>query len=99
MPVVFIATQDEVYEKVVSNIQEVKAMGPNPGRRHRRRHQGSGLGRPHFEIPKVDDALAPLLTVIPMQLLSYHIALMRGATWTNRATLPRVSPWNDRRAT
>ena len=79
MPVVFIATQDEVYEKVVSNIQEVKARG---GQILAVVTEGDtkvrALADHILEIPKVDDALAPLLTVIPMQLLSYHIALMRG---------------------
>ena len=79
MPVVFIATQDEVYEKVVSNIQEVKARG---GQVLAVVTEGDtkvrALADHILEIPKVDDALAPLLTVIPMQLLSYHIALMRG---------------------
>ena len=79
MPVVFIATQDEVYEKVVSNIQEVKARG---GQVLAVVTEGDtkvrALADHILEIPKVDDALAPLLTVIPMQLLSYHVALMRG---------------------
>ncbi|MDA0940211.1 MAG: glutamine--fructose-6-phosphate transaminase (isomerizing) [Bacteroidetes bacterium] len=79
MPVVFIATQDEVYEKVVSNIQEVKARG---GQILAVVTEGDTKVRSlvdHVvEIPKVHNALAPLLTVVPMQLLSYHIALMRG---------------------
>ena len=79
MPVIFIATQDEVYEKVVSNIQEVKARG---GQILAVVTEGDtkvrALADHILEIPKVDDALAPLLTVIPMQLLSYHVALMRG---------------------
>ena len=79
MPVVFIATQDEVYEKVVSNIQEVKARG---GQILAVVTEGDtkvrALADHVLEIPKVHEALAPLLTVIPMQLLSYHIALMRG---------------------
>ena len=79
MPVVFIATQDEVYEKVVSNIQEVKARGGQilaivtEGDR-----KVPSLAEHVLEIPKVDDALTPLLTVVPLQILSYHIALKRG---------------------
>ena len=79
MPVIFIATQDEVYEKVVSNIQEVKARGGqilaivNDGDTKVR-----ALADHVLEVPKVHEALAPLLTSVPMQLLSYHIALMRG---------------------
>ena len=79
MPVIFIATQDEVYEKVVSNIQEVNARG---GRILAIVTEGDVKVRKMadhiIEVPKVDDALAPLLSVIPMQLLSYHIALLRG---------------------
>ena len=79
MPVVFIATQDEVYEKVVSNIQEVKARG---GQILAIVTEGDtkvrSLADHVIEIPKVHDALTPLLTVVPLQLLSYHIALLRG---------------------
>ena len=79
MPVIFIATQDEVYEKVVSNIQEVKARG---GQILAVVTEGDtkvrALADHVIEVPKVHEALAPLLTVLPMQLLSYHIALIRG---------------------
>ncbi len=79
MPVVFIATDDEVYDKVVSNIQEVRARG---GRLISIITEGDrtvpGLSDHVIEIPRCDDALAPLLTCIPLQLLSYHIAVMRG---------------------
>jgi glucosamine--fructose-6-phosphate aminotransferase (isomerizing) len=79
MPVIFIATQDEVYDKVVSNIQEVKARG---GRIFSIVTEGDkkvrALSDHVFEVPKIHEALAPLLTAIPMQLLSYHIALLRG---------------------
>ena len=79
MPVVFIANQDEVYEKVVSNIQEVKARG---GQILAIVTEGDkkvpSLADHVLEIPKVDDALTPLLTVVPLQILSYHIALKRG---------------------
>ena len=79
MPVIFIATQDEVYEKVVSNIQEVKARGGQilaivtEGD-----SQVKSLADHTIEVPRAHEALAPLLTSIPMQLLSYHIALLRG---------------------
>ena len=79
MPVIFIATQDEVYEKVVSNIQEVKARGGQilaivtEGDT-----QVKSLADHTIEVPRANEALAPLLTSIPMQLLSYHIALLRG---------------------
>ncbi|MDG2209682.1 MAG: SIS domain-containing protein, partial [Flavobacteriales bacterium] len=78
MPVFFIATMDEVYDKVVSNIQEVKARG---GRLVAIVTAGNkdlaNLAEYVIEVPKCDQALAPLLTSIPLQLLSYHIAVLR----------------------
>ena len=78
MPVFFIATADDVYEKIVSNIQEVKARG---GRLVALVSSGNQdlkqLAEFVIEVPKTDQALAPLLTVVPLQLLSYHIAMMR----------------------
>lgn len=79
MPVFVIATQGGNYEKVVSNIQEVKARKGKviaivtAGDTHVR-----SLADHVIEIPKTDDTLSPLVSVIPMQLLSYHIAVMRG---------------------
>jgi glutamine---fructose-6-phosphate transaminase (isomerizing) len=79
MPVVFIATKDSSYEKVVSNIQEVKA---RKGRVISVVTEGDHLipkmSEFVVEIPKVHEALTPLIAVIPLQLLSYHIAVMRG---------------------
>jgi glucosamine--fructose-6-phosphate aminotransferase (isomerizing) len=79
MPVVFIATKDSSYEKVVSNIQEVKA---RKGRVISVVTEGDNLipkmSEFVVEIPKVHEALTPLVSVIPLQLLSYHIAVMRG---------------------
>jgi glucosamine--fructose-6-phosphate aminotransferase (isomerizing) len=79
MPVVFIATKDSSYEKVVSNIQEVKA---RKGRVISVVTEGDKLipkmSEFVVEIPSVHEALTPLVSVIPLQLLSYHIAVMRG---------------------
>lgn len=79
MPVVFIATHDSSYEKVVSNIQEVKA---RKGRVIAVVTEGDKLipqmAEFVIEIPAVQDALIPIVSVIPLQLLSYHIAVMRG---------------------
>lgn len=79
MPVVVIATRDKSYEKIVSNIQEVKARkgiviaivteGDTTIR---------NLADHVMEIPEADAALGALLAVIPLQLLSYYIAVMRG---------------------
>lgn len=79
MPVVAIATKKNSYEKVVSNIQEVKARN---GKIIAVVTKGDTAVREiadHvIEIPDVDDFFDPLITVIPLQLLSYHIAVMRG---------------------
>jgi glucosamine--fructose-6-phosphate aminotransferase (isomerizing) len=79
MPVVVIATKDSSYEKVVSNIQEVKA---RKGRVIAVVTEGDTQIREMvdfvIEIPKVHDILMPLVSVIPLQLLSYYIAVMRG---------------------
>lgn len=79
MPVFVAATKDKSYEKIVSNIQEVKA---------RKGHviaivtEGdtviTGMADHVIEIPETLEALAPLLTVIPFQLISYYIAVLRG---------------------
>jgi len=79
MPVVFIATKDASYEKVVSNIQEVKA---RKGRVISIVTEGDELipkmSEFVIEVPATLDALMPMISVIPLQLLSYHIAVMRG---------------------
>jgi glucosamine--fructose-6-phosphate aminotransferase (isomerizing) len=79
MPVFVIATQGHSYEKVVSNIQEVKA---RKGKIIAIVTAGdktvSELADHSIEIPKTDDSLVPIVSVIPFQLLSYHVAVMRG---------------------
>lgn len=79
MPVFVIATQGHSYEKVVSNIQEVKARKGKiiaivtAGDR-----TVKDLADHAIEIPKTDDSLVPIVSVIPLQLLAYHVAVMRG---------------------
>lgn len=79
MPVVFLATNDSAREKIVSNIQEVKA---RKGKIISVIVEGDQtikqLSDYVIEIPKTDEMLTPILTNIPMQLLAYHIAVMRG---------------------
>jgi len=79
MPVVVIATASEHYEKVVSNIQEVKA---RKGKVIAVVTEGNrsldSLVDHVIEVPETIEALSPLLNTIPLQLLSYHIAVMRG---------------------
>jgi glucosamine--fructose-6-phosphate aminotransferase (isomerizing) len=79
MPVVVIATKGGNYEKVVSNIQEVKARkGTIIAVVTEGDKQVKEMADYVIEVPEVDDALIPLISVIPLQLLSYHIAVMRG---------------------
>ncbi|MBS4040209.1 MAG: glutamine--fructose-6-phosphate transaminase (isomerizing) [Flavobacteriales bacterium] len=79
MPVVFIATKDSSYEKIVSNIQEVKARkGKIIAIVTEGDQQVAQLADHCIEIPEVEEYLSPLLTVIPLQLLAYHIAVLRG---------------------
>jgi glucosamine--fructose-6-phosphate aminotransferase (isomerizing) len=79
MPIFVIATHGHSYEKVVSNIQEVKA---RKGKVIAIVTAGdktvSELADHSIEIPKTDDSLVPIVSVIPLQLLSYHVAVMRG---------------------
>ena len=79
MPVFVIATKGPNYEKVVSNIQEVKA---RKGRIIAIVTEGDvdvkKMAEHVIEIPETDESLVPLVSVIPWQLLSYHIAVMRG---------------------
>jgi glucosamine--fructose-6-phosphate aminotransferase (isomerizing) len=79
MPVVVIAARNSSYEKVVSNIQEVKA---RKGKIIAIVTEGDtivkNLADYAIEIPATDEALMPMLSVIPLQLLAYHIAVMRG---------------------
>ncbi len=79
MPVVVIATQGKSYEKVVSNIQEVKARNGNVIALVTQGDKILAEMADHIiEVPHSLEQLEPLLTVIPLQLLSYHIAVMRG---------------------
>ena len=78
MPVIVIATNKNAYEKVVSNVQEIKARkGIVVSIVAKGDEQISRLSDYTIEIPPTEDPLAPLLSVIPLQLLSYHIAVMR----------------------
>ena len=80
MPVVFIAPHDAVFDKIVSNIQEVRARG---GRTivitSRDEPVLQGLMDHEIRIPETVDLLSPVLASIPLQLLAYYIAVKRGA--------------------
>jgi glucosamine--fructose-6-phosphate aminotransferase (isomerizing) len=79
MPVIVIATNNHAYDKIVSNVQEVKARkGVVISIVREGDEQITGLSDYYIEIPATEDPLTPLLSAIPLQLLSYHIACMRG---------------------
>ena len=79
MPVVFIAPNDAVYDKIISNIEEVRARG---GQVIAIATEGDDqikkLATTTFTIPETIDLLTPLLSMIPLQLLAYHVAVLRG---------------------
>jgi len=79
MPVVFLATNKSAYEKIVSNVQEVKA---RKGKIIAVVHKGDthirALADHIIEVPETEEILSPLITIVPLQLLAYHIAIMRG---------------------
>lgn len=79
LPVVFVATKDSYHEKIVSNIQEIKA---RKGKVIAVISQGdnivAGLADDVMVVPQVHEVIAPLLSVVPLQLLSYYIGVHRG---------------------
>src|SRR3546814_12820364 len=78
LPSVFIATKDSSYEKIVSNIQEIKARG---GKVIAIVTKGDEvipqMADDVIEVPDTDELLMPMVAVIPLQLLSYHIGTMK----------------------
>ncbi len=79
LPVVFIATKDAYHEKIVSNMQEIKA---RKGKIISIITEGdttsTELSNDYFAIPPADELIAPILTVIPLQLLSYYVGTAKG---------------------
>ena len=88
MPVVFVATRNSQYEKVLSNIEEVRSRGGHviavatEGDEHIKT-----LAKEVFYVPECIEMFQPLLTVIPLQLLAYHAAVLRGLS----TSLPRMT--------
>ncbi|HEY9178598.1 MAG TPA: glutamine--fructose-6-phosphate transaminase (isomerizing) [Flavipsychrobacter sp.] len=79
MPVVFLATNQSAYEKIVSNVQEVKARkGKIIAVVHKGDTQLRDLADHIIEVPETEEVLSPLLSIVPLQLLAYHIAILRG---------------------
>jgi len=80
MPVVFIATHDAVFEKITSNVHEVKARkGRVIAVTSRDEDALEGLLDYEFRVPETSDLLMPILASVPLQLLAYYIAVKRGA--------------------
>lgn len=79
LPVVFVATKDSYHEKVVSNMQEIKA---RKGKIISVITEGDTtspkLSDNTFSIPEADEVIAPILTVIPLQLLAYYVGILKG---------------------
>ena len=79
LPVVFVATRDSYHEKVVSNMQEIKARKGiviaviTEGDDH-----SASLSESIMTVPAADEIVAPMLSVVPLQLLAYHIGVMKG---------------------
>ncbi|MBN8671956.1 MAG: glutamine--fructose-6-phosphate transaminase (isomerizing) [Flavipsychrobacter sp.] len=79
MPVVFLATNHSAYEKIVSNVQEVKARkGKIIAVVNKGDTQIRALADHIIEVPETEEILSPLVTIVPLQLLAYHIAILRG---------------------
>src|SRR6476620_4697387 len=79
LPVVFVATRDSYHEKVVSNMQEIKARkGKIIAVINEGDEQSSALARDIITIPQADEIVAPMLSAIPMQLLAYYIGIAKG---------------------
>lgn len=79
MPVVFLATNQSAHEKIVSNIQEVKARkGKIIAVVHKGDTEIKKLADHVIEVPETEEVLSPLISIVPLQLLAYHIAILRG---------------------
>lgn len=75
MPVIVVAPENDLLEKVKSNIEEVKARG---GQLFIFADHDAGLGYKTVVFPRVDEVTAPIFYAVPLQLLSYHVALIKG---------------------
>ena len=93
MPVVALAPQDQLHEKMMNNVSEAKTRG---GRVLAVATEGdthiSAIADQVIYIPKASSMVSPILMAVPMQLLAYYIAVRRVATWTSRGTSPSRSP-------
>ena len=79
MPVVAVAPNDDLLEKLQSNLEEVRARG---GKLyvfgHSEAHHNDASITRFIELPEIPDLIAPLIYSIPLQLLAYHVAILKG---------------------
>ena len=78
MPVIAVAPNDDLLEKLKSNLQEVKARGGKLyvfGHSH---ESHEGTVSQFIELPEIPELIAPIIYTIPLQLLSYHVAILKG---------------------
>jgi glutamine---fructose-6-phosphate transaminase (isomerizing) len=79
LPVVFVATKDSYHEKVISNMQEIKARkGKVIAVINEADEQSTSLANDVIEVPEADEIVAPMISVIPLQLLSYYVGVAKG---------------------
>jgi glucosamine--fructose-6-phosphate aminotransferase (isomerizing) len=79
LPVVFVATKDQYHEKVVSNMQEIKARkGKVISVITEGDEQSASLSNDVMVVPEADEIIAPMISVIPLQLLAYYIGVAKG---------------------
>ncbi len=79
LPVVFVATRDSYHEKVISNMQEIKARkGRVIAVINDDDNQSTALASDVIVVPEADEIMAPMISVIPLQLLSYHVGVAKG---------------------
>lgn len=79
LPVVFVATRDSYHEKVISNMQEIKARkGKVISMINEGDEQSTALSNDVILVPEADEIMAPMLSVVPLQLLAYYIGVIRG---------------------
>ncbi len=96
VPVVVVAPSDGLFEKTLSNMEQVVARGG----RVILISDEAGIARAGKNadhaicMPKLDPFVMPIIAAVPVQLLAYHTAVLKGPTWISRATWPKASPWN-----
>jgi glucosamine--fructose-6-phosphate aminotransferase (isomerizing) len=79
LPVIFVATRDSYHEKVISNMQEIKARkGMVIAVINEGDAQSSAMANDAIVVPEADEIVAPMISVIPLQLLSYYVGVAKG---------------------